>query len=130
MPTAPLRRILLIEDDLDIQAVAQLALETLGGFTVEVCSRGREALEAAPMFRPDMVLLDVMMPGMDGPTTLMHLRALSHMEEVPVVFMTAKVMPHEIDHYKTLGALDVIRKPFDPMVLSTTLNTIWENGGV
>ena len=120
----------MVEDDLDIQAVARLVLETLGGFTVEVCSRGHEALETAPVFRPDMILLDVMMPGMDGPTTLMHLRALPDMEEVPVVFMTAKVMPDEIDHYKTLGALDVIRKPFDPMTLSATLNTIWGKCGV
>ncbi len=119
----------MVEDDLDIQAVAQLALEMLGGFTVEVCCRGREALETAPVFRPDMILLDVMMPGMDGPTTLMHLRALPDMAEVPVVFMTAKVMPDEIDHYKTLGALDVIRKPFDPMALSATLNTIWGRSG-
>ncbi len=125
----PLNRILMIEDDLDIQAVARLVLETLGGFTVEVCSRGHEALETAPVFRPDMILLDVMMPGMDGPTTLMHLRALPDMEEVPVVFMTAKVMPDEIEHYKTLGALDVIRKPFDPMALSATLNTIWGKCG-
>lgn len=129
MPAAPLNRILMIEDDLDIQAVARLVLETLGGFTVEVCSRGHEALETAPVFRPDMILLDVMMPGMDGPTTLMHLRALPDMEEVPVVFMTAKVMPDEIDHYKTLGALEVIRKPFDPMTLSATLNTIWGKCG-
>ena len=129
MPAAPLNRILMIEDDLDIQAVARLVLETLGGFTVEVCSRGQEALETAPVFRPDMILLDVMMPGMDGPTTLMHLRALPDMEQVPVVFMTAKVMPDEIDHYKTLGALDVIRKPFDPMALSATLNTIWGKSG-
>ena len=129
MPAAPLNRILMIEDDLDIQAVARLVLETLGGFTVEVCSRGHEALETAPVFRPDMILLDVMMPGMDGPTTLMHLRALPDMAKVPVVFMTAKVMPDEIEHYKTLGALDVIRKPFDPMALSATLNTIWGKCG-
>ena len=68
-----------------------------------------------------------MMPGMDGPTTLRHLRALSGMATVPVVFMTAKVMPHEIDYYKTLGAVEVIRKPFNPMTLSVTLNTIWEH---
>ena len=130
MPAAPLNRILMVEDDRDIQAVARLALEMIGGFTVEICSRGREALETAPVFRPDMILLDVMMPDMDGPTTLMHLRALPHMATVPVVFMTAKVMPHEIDHYKTLGALEVIRKPFDPMTLSATINTIWGKCGV
>ena len=125
MEAHSLQRVMMIEDDLDIQAVAQLALETLGGFTVELCSRGHEALEKAPGFGPDLILLDVMMPGMDGPTTLEHLRALPQTARVPVVFMTAKVMPHEIDHYKTLGALDVIRKPFDPMTLSSTLNTIW-----
>ena len=130
MQKAPLNRILMVEDDLDIQAVARLALETLGGFTVAMCSRGREALETAPMFHPDLIVLDVMMPEMDGPTTLKHLRALPPMGAVPVVFMTAKVMPHEIDYYKTLGALDVIRKPFDPVTLSATLNTIWEKRGV
>ncbi len=126
METVALNRILMIEDDLDIQAVVRLALETLGGFTVEVCSRGHEALEKAPAFGPDLILLDVMMPGMDGPTTLEHLRALPQTARVPVVFMTAKVMPHEIDYYKTLGALEVIRKPFNPMTLSATLNAIWE----
>ena len=130
MQTASLSRILMIDDDLDIQAVTRLALEALGGFTVEVCSRGHEALETVSAFRPDMILLDVMMPGMDGPTTLQQLRTLPHMATVPVVFMTAKVMPHEIDHYKTLGALDVIRKPFDPITLSATLNIIWEKYSV
>ena len=125
METAALKRIMMIEDDPDIQAVARLALETLGGFTVEVCSRGQEALETAPAFGPDLILLDVMMPGMDGPTTLERLRALPQTAMVPIVFMTAKVMPHEIEYYKTLGALDVIRKPFDPMTLSATLNAIW-----
>ena len=125
MEAAALKRIMMIEDDLDIQAVARLALETLGGFTVEVCSRGHEALETAPVFGPDLILIDVMMPGMDGPTTLQRLRAMPQTALVPVVFMTAKVMPHEIDHYKTLGALGVIRKPFDPMTLSATLTSIW-----
>ncbi len=125
MEVKALSKIMMVEDDLDIQAVARLALESLGGFTVEICSRGHEALETAPAFGPDLILLDVMMPGMDGPTTLEHLRALPQTAAVPIVFMTAKVMPHEIDHYKTLGAIDVIRKPFDPMTISETLNTIW-----
>ena len=123
MPT--LKRILMVEDDLDIQAVARMALEMLGGFTVEVCSRGRDALDAAPRFVPDLILLDVMMPGMDGPTTLQALRGLPGVGGVPVVFMTARVQQHEVDEYKQLGAVDVIRKPFDPMTLAATLNTIW-----
>ncbi|MFQ5571239.1 MAG: response regulator [Rhodothermales bacterium] len=121
-----LNRILLVEDDLDIQAIARLALETLGGFTVEVCSRGQEALDKAPAFAPDMIILDVMMPGMDGPTTLQALRQVPAVAAVPAVFMTARVQQHEIDQYKELGAVDVIRKPFDPMALPTILTAVWE----
>ena len=119
----------MVEDDHDIQAVARLALEMLGGFTVEVCSRGQEALEKVPVFRPDLILLDVMMPGMDGPSTLRALRQDSYMASIPVAFMTARVQQHEVEEYKQLGAVDVIRKPFDPMTLAATLNTIWEHCG-
>jgi CheY-like chemotaxis protein len=120
-----LTRILFVEDDPDIQMIAQLALEAVGGFTVALCSSGAEALRAAPAFQPDLILLDVMMPGMDGPTTLQALRAEQALASTPVVFMTAKVQRHEIEQYRALGAIDVIAKPFDPMTLSTTLNTLW-----
>src|SRR5687768_8345718 len=122
----PLKRILMIEDEPDIQAVAQLALEALGGFQVRVCSTGREGVLAAPAFAPDMILLDVMMPGMDGPSTLRALRAVAQTAATPVVFMTAKVQPQEIAEYRAIGVLDVIAKPFDPMTLAETLLTIWE----
>lgn len=121
-----LERILYVEDELDIQAVARLALEMLGGFTVKVCSSGEEALREAEAYAPDMILLDVMMPGMDGPTTLKALRALPGLAEVPVAFMTAKVQPAEVALYKTLGARDVIPKPFDPMTLASQVRAIWE----
>lgn len=122
-----LTRILYVEDEPDIQMVARLALETLGGFTVEVCSSGGEALERAPVFQPQFILLDVMMPGMDGPTTLRKLRALPQTALTPVVFMTAKVQPGEVAHYKELGAVDVIPKPFDPMTLAGRVEEIWTN---
>lgn len=121
-----LQRILYVEDEADIQAVAKLALEMVGGFTVMICSSGEAAVREAPTFAPDMILLDVMMPGMDGPTTLQNLRALPQLAEVPVAFMTAKVQPAEVAHYKSLGALDVIAKPFDPMNLANQVRTIWE----
>jgi len=121
-----LQRILCVEDEPDIQAIAKLALEMVGGFTVKVCSSGEEALREAPAFEPDLILLDVMMPGMDGPATLMALRNQPSLATVPVVFMTAKVQPAEIAHYKSLGARDVIAKPFDPMTLATQVKTIWE----
>lgn len=121
----PLQRLIYVEDEPDIQAVARLALEAVGGFTVEVCSSGEEALRRAPAFRPDLILLDVMMPGMDGPGTLQALRALPELAATPAVFMTAKVQPAEVAHFKSLGALDVIAKPFDPMTLSDTVREIW-----
>ncbi|MGC8763612.1 MAG: response regulator [Acidobacteriota bacterium] len=124
-----LSKILYVEDEPDIQTVARLSLETLGGFTLEVCSSGEEALAKAPLFGPDLILLDVMMPGMDGPTTLQRLREIPSLAAIPVVFMTAKAQPQEIQHFKELGALGVITKPFDPMALPSEVRAIWERRG-
>ncbi len=122
-----LQKILMVEDDGDIQTVAQLSLEAVGGFTVEVCSGGAEALERVEAFAPDLVLLDVMMPGMDGPTVLKNLRARPTTAHLPVIFMTAKAQAHEVAAYKAMGAIDVISKPFDPMTLPQTIATCWNN---
>jgi len=123
--TETLERILYVEDEPDIQQVARMALELAGGFTVEVCGSGPEALERAPGFDPQLFLLDVMMPGMDGPTTLAELRRLPQLAATPVIFMTAKVQPAEVAQYRELGAIDVIAKPFDPMKLSDTIREMW-----
>lgn len=123
--THTLNTILYVEDEPDIRTVAQLALETVGGFTLRVCGSGEEAVAAGPAFKPDLLLLDVMMPGMDGPTTLAALRKDASMKDTPVIFMTAKVQPSEIQHYRDLGALDVIAKPFDPMTLAEQVRSIW-----
>jgi CheY-like chemotaxis protein len=120
-----LRRVLYVEDEPDIQAVARLALETVGGLTVRIAGSGPEALGSIAGFRPDLILLDVMMPGMDGPSTLRALRALPEAAGIPAVFLTAKVQPAEIAQLRTLGAIDVIVKPFDPMTLAQTLRAIW-----
>jgi two-component system OmpR family response regulator len=122
---AILKKIMMVEDDPDIQIVASLALEAVGGFEVLVCSGGTEALERVDGFAPDLVVLDVMMPGMDGPTVLKNLRGRPQTENLPVVFMTAKAQSHEIALYKEMGALDVVTKPFDPMTLPQTLLDIW-----
>lgn len=116
-----LERILCVEDEPDIQAVARLALEIVGGFQVMICAGGEEALERVGAFAPDLILLDVMMPGMDGPATLRRLRADPATSAIPVVFLTAKMQASEIAHYRALGALDVIGKPFDPMGLAARL---------
>jgi CheY-like chemotaxis protein len=120
-----LNRILMVEDETDIQEVAQLALEAVGGFTVCICSSGPEALQQAPLFAPDLILLDVMMSGMDGPSTLLALRQMPQFVSTPVIFMTAKVQSHEVARYKSMGGLDVISKPFDPMTLSGSIVEIW-----
>jgi len=121
-----IQRILYVEDEPDIQAVARLALEQVGMFTLEVCSSGQEALDKAAEFSPHLILLDVMMPEMDGPTTLKRLRAIDGLEETPTIFMTARVQPHEIKEYIEMGAVDVIAKPFDPMTLSNQIREIWD----
>ncbi len=125
MTTKTLRRILYVEDEPDIQTIARIALEAVGGFQLLVCSSGQEALAAVSAFAPDLILLDVMMPDMDGPSTLVALRALPEFKATPIVFMTAKVQTSEVTRYLQIGALDVIAKPFDPMTLSDTVHGIW-----
>lgn len=120
-----LERVMMVEDEQDIQLIARLALERVGKLNVLVCSSGAEALEQGPDFAPQMIMLDVMMPGMDGPTTLERLREIPQLVDVPVVFMTAKVQRQDEERYRALGAIGVIAKPFDPMSLAQTLKTIW-----
>ena len=123
-----LDRILYVEDEPDIQAVAKIALEMVGGFKVLVCGSGAEALQQVKDFAPDLILLDVMMPGMDGPTTLHKLRSDPACAGIPVIFLTAKVQPSEVQQYQALGALSVIAKPFDPMTLAAQVRQIWKGG--
>lgn len=120
-----LSKVLYVEDEPDIQAVARIALETVGGLTVEVCGNGQEALARAPGFDPDLIMLDVMMPGLDGPDTLLALRELPGFDAKPVIFMTAKVMEAEVQRYHELGAIGVIPKPFDPMSLADQVKALW-----
>jgi len=121
----PLSRILYVDDEPDIREVTRIALEVVGGFEVETCESGEVALLKAPDYRPDLILLDVMMPGMDGPETLRALRAVATLALVPVVFFTAKAQRSEIAELLALGAIDVLGKPFDPMTIGQALNAIW-----
>jgi two-component system OmpR family response regulator len=116
--------ILCVEDDEDIRMVLELALST-GGFRTTVCSSGAEALHCVIEVRPDLLLLDVMMPGMDGPTTLRELRKLPQTEHTPAIYLTAKVQPTEIEEYLAGGACAVIPKPFDPIKLPERIREIW-----
>ena len=120
-----LARILHVEDEPDIQAVAKLTLESIGGFAVLACSSGLEALDKISGFGPDLVLLDVMMPGLDGPATLVEMRKIPEFETVPIVFLTAKAQSHDIDKFLELGTAEVVTKPFDPVMLCDQINRIW-----
>jgi CheY-like chemotaxis protein len=122
---ASLQRILHVDDEPDIQEIARMTLELVGGFTVHTCASGYDALEKAPEFKPDLILLDVMMPGMDGPTTYNEFLKNPVTAEIPVIFMTAKVQPQEIEQYLQMGAVGVIVKPFDPALLSEEISVIW-----
>ena len=121
-----LERVMLVEDDPDIRTIASMALEVVGGLQVRACESGAVALAALESFKPQMVLLDVMMPGMNGPEVLQALRQREEMAGVPVVFLTAKVQAAEIDSLLALGALDVLPKPFDPMTLADAVKGLWE----
>lgn len=120
-----LNKILYVEDEPDIQMIARVALENVGGFEILVCSSGSEAVEQAEAFKPDLFLLDVMMPGMDGPTTLKELRKISSLENTMVMFMTAKVQPQEVEFLESLNVAAVIAKPFDPMELANNIRESW-----
>lgn len=121
-----LTRITYVEDEPDIRTVAQIALETVGGFELDVCASGAEALLRTPDFDPDLILLDVMMPEMDGMDAFKHLRSKPDLADTPIVFMTAKAQPDEIRNYEALGAAGVITKPFDPMTLADEVRAIWD----
>ena len=123
---AELKRILYAEDEPDIQAVAKIALETVGGFELKICNNGEEALANAVSYAPDLLLFDVMMPGMDGPAAFKAIKELPELADTPAIFMTAKVQPTEVQEYKDMGAIDVIAKPFDPMALADHIKTIWK----
>ncbi|MFY0666186.1 MAG: response regulator [Natronospirillum sp.] len=120
-----LKKILYAEDEPDIQAVARIALEMLGGFELRVCDNGHAVLAALNDFTPDLILLDVMMPSMDGPTVLEHIKRHTDAATIPVVFMTAKVQGAEVEAYLNQGAIGVIAKPFDPMTLAQQITDLW-----
>ena len=112
------KTVLIVDDDDDIREVGQLALEIGSDWTVLAASSGAEALEMAATANPDAILLDVMMPGMDGPTTLTALRADPATCHIPIVFLTAKVRDSDREQLMTLGAVSVLSKPFDPLALT------------
>ncbi len=116
--------VLYVEDNPDIQMIGCMALSEIGGLSVHPCSSAKEALAAAATFTPDLLLLDVIMPGMNGPALLQELRKRPALSQVPAVFMTARVQPDEVEQYFQLGAVKVVSKPFDPLSLADDLRRV------
>jgi len=122
------QRVMCVEDDADIRMVLEFSLGNVGGYEVLACAGGRDAIARAPGFRPDLVLLDVMMPDLTGPETLAGLREIPQMLGVPVVFVTAKAMPDEVEKLLGYGATGVIVKPFDPVSLPEQIRIYLDYG--
>ncbi len=121
-----LERILYVEDEEMLRTVTNMALTRIGKFTVELCDSGTKAVDLAKTFKPHLIMLDVMMPVMDGPATLRALQDDPETCDIPVVFITAKVQPREVEAFRALGVVDVIAKPFEPMGLAGQVRAIWE----
>ena len=121
----PLKRIMLVEDDPDILLIARLSLE-IGGYDVQLCASGAGALQSAAAYAPDLILLDVMMPRMDGLATMDALRALPETAATPMVFFTANTQDQLRQDLLRRGALGVITKPFEPNALVEQVNALWQ----
>ncbi len=117
----PIKKVLLVDDEDNIRLIAQIGLEDRPNWQILSVASGQEGLDLAVKEKPDLILLDVMMAGMDGRVTLEKLRDNPDTADIPVIFMTAKAQKHELDSYLALGVLGVITKPFDPMTLSTEI---------
>lgn len=122
-----LHRVMHVEDDESIRAVAEIALIDVAGFELLSCDGGHSALAQVEAFAPELILLDVMMPQMDGLQTFAALKQIPSLIKVPVVFMTAKIQHAEKQQYLDAGAIAVIDKPFDPMLLGETLQSLFQD---
>ena len=125
MPDRPLNRICYVEDDEDIQRIVRMSLERVGKMTVAVVGDPTQAIAAITEFRPDLVMLDWMMPVMDGPTLFKQMKLRPETSGLPVVFITAKASQRDLDELKALGAAGTISKPFSPKELPEQLRAIW-----
>ena len=125
MPTAPLNKVCYVEDDEDIQRIVRMSLERLGKMQVEIVGDPTAAIDAILAFKPDLVLLDWMMPVLDGPTLFRLIRAREELRELPVVFITAKASQRELEELRKMGAAGVLSKPFAPKDLPDQLRAIW-----
>ena len=124
MTEQPLK-ILYLEDDPSLSELAMIGLSAHPRMDVLHCGSGKEAIAASVNYQPQLCLFDVMLPEMDGPTAFSLVKETLCVEELPVIFMTAKAQQHEVEHYMSLGALGVIRKPFNPLAIGDEVESMW-----
>lgn len=122
-----LKKILYAEDEPDVQIVVETVVQSLSDYQIKICDNGKKLIECVEDYNPDLILLDVMMPEMDGPTTLKAIQSNEKTKNIPVIFMTAKAQIHEIKDLQKANVVGIITKPFDPMKLCSELQEIWEN---
>jgi CheY-like chemotaxis protein len=125
MPDRPLTRICYVEDDEDIKRIVRISLERIGKMTVEVVGDPTVAIDAMLAFRPDLVMLDWMMPVLDGPALFRQMKQRPETSNLPVVFITAKAAQRDLDELLAMGAVGTISKPFSPKDLPEQLRAIW-----
>lgn len=121
-----LKKILYAEDEHDVQTIVQISVWSTSGYDIKICDNGQLLLNCVEEYSPDLILLDVMMPVMDGVTAFKRLKEDKKTKNIPVIFITAKAQMHEIKSFYDTGVIGVITKPFDPMSLCTTIKEIWE----
>jgi len=120
-----LKKILYAEDEPDVQTVVGMVIDAMSDYEIKICDNGKILLDCVDDYKPDLILLDVMMPEMDGPTTFKNLQANEQTKDIPVIFMTAKAQIHEVQLFQETGVIGVITKPFDPVTLCTEIQKIW-----
>ena len=121
-----LQRIMLADDEPDILEISKIALETIGGYEVVVCTSGKDLLENLSAFDPDLIVVDVLMPDLTGPQVLEELRRVPEYADTPVIYLTGVMQREGEDDLRATGVVDVILKPFDPMTLADRLEGIWK----
>jgi two-component system OmpR family response regulator len=120
-----LKQLLYVDDDPDIRAIVRIALGHVA--SIRMAESGERALQLVNESKPDLVLMDVMMPGLDGPSTMKRIREQSRFAALPVIFVTAKAMPAEVARFLKMGADGVIAKPFDPIQLGANVRSLWSD---
>lgn len=121
-----LKKILYAEDERDVQTIVEISVWSTSNYEIKICDNGKILLDCVEDYKPDLILLDAMMPEMDGITTLKNLRLNEKTKDIPVIFITAKAQTHEVKLFNESGVIGVITKPFDPILLCSSIKEIWD----